>query len=265
MPRENWTADPEQLTKLLDAIAQADRQNKINYLHFIGGETLIIPAFREILRQISQPTTLGFTTNLTVWDEDIIALLRPHQVHLGVSIDSVTPLNDYVRWGSKIQEVLDNLEKWHKVSQELGWITSLRITPTALTIMDLDLVYEYAWNKNIVIESCNFIHEPSHLRPSVLPVSFRKQASIKLQNWIKSKNIDSGENIINIRDTNRTQQVLIQDAKSYINYLDTARDETHLLPRLTEYLNLLESSRNNCILDYLPNYADTLRSHGYIK
>jgi len=265
MPEENWSSDPHQLATLLDAIAQADSQNKINYLHFIGGETLIIPAFQEILKQITRPTTIGFTTNLTVWNENIIELLKPHQVHLGASLESVTPLNDYVRWGSKVEDVLTNLEKWHSVGQELGWITSLRITPTALTVMDLDLVYEYAWEKNIVIESCNFIHEPSQLRPSVLPVSFRKQASIKLQNWVDSKNINTGENIINIRDSNKVQQVLIQDAKSYINYLDTARDDTSLLPKLAEYLNLLESSRNNCILDHLPNYADTLRAHGYTK
>jgi sulfatase maturation enzyme AslB (radical SAM superfamily) len=265
MPEDNWSQDPAQLEKLLNAISQANSKNKISYLHFIGGEPLIIPAFKMILKEISQPTTLGFTTNLTVWDQDIIELLTPHQVHLGLSLESTGKLNDYVRWGSNIQDVLGNLEKWSRLGQELGWIISLRITPTAFTIQDLDLVYEYAWDKNLVVESCNFIHEPAHLRPSVLPQTFRDQARGKLQNWINSKNIKNTDKIINVRDTNKIQQVLIQDATSYINYLDTAPDETHMLPRLAEYLNLLESSRNNCILDHLPEYADTLRSHGYSK
>lgn len=265
LPDENWSTSDEQLNRLLDALRQANSKNKISYLHFIGGETLLIPAFKEIVKQLSQPTTIGFTTNLTVWDQEIIDLLRPHQVHLGLSLESVNSLNDYVRWGSTISQVLDNLERWTEIARELGWVVSLRITPTALSVRDLDQVYEYAWCNNLLIESCNFIHEPAHLRPSVLPREFRQQALDRLQHWIDSKNLDDLGTIINIRDTNRTRQVLIQDAKSYVHYLDTAPDETALLYKLVEYLNLLESGRNNCILDYLPEYADTLRSHGYIK
>lgn len=265
VPEENWSTDSVQLEKLLDAISQADSRNKISYLHFIGGETLIIPAFREILKKLTKPTTVGFTTNLTVWDDEIVEFLSHHQVHLGLSIESLDSLNDYVRWGSEIGVVMNTLEKWRELGKRLGWVISLRITPTALTVSSLDKIYEYAWVNDLVVESCNFIHEPAHLRPSVLPEQFRRQAQDRLQCWIDSKNVTQDTSIINVRDTNKIQQVLIQDAKSYVNYLDTAPDETSRLPRLAEYLNLLESSRNNCVLDYLPEYADTLRSHGYSK
>jgi sulfatase maturation enzyme AslB (radical SAM superfamily) len=265
LPEENWSKNTNQLEKLLDALEKANNTNSLRYLHFIGGETLIIPAFKSILQKITTPTTLGFTTNLTVWDEEIIDLLSPHNVHLGVSLETVSLLNDYIRWGSRLEQVLENLSRWQTVAQQRNWILSLRITPTALSIGELDSVYEYAWQNNLLVESCNFIHEPAFLRPSVLPLSLRLQARHRLASWIKNKNTEQDHTVINTRDTNKTKQVLLQDARSYISYLNTARDETSLLPRLVDYINKLETSRNNCILDYLPQYADTLRSHGYAK
>lgn len=265
LPQDNWSKDPEQLSRLIDALEKANAKNNIRYLHFIGGETLIIPAFKEILAHITNPTTLGFTTNLTVWDQQVIDLLEPHQVHLGVSIETLSSLNDYVRWGSKIDQVLENLARWQQLAQSRDWIISIRITPTALTIGELDTVYEFAWQNNILVESCNFIHEPAFLRPSVLPLGLRLSARHNLSRWINSKDAGLDLDVVNTRDINRTKEVLLQDAKSYINYLDTARDETELLPRLADYLNRLESNRNNCILTHLPHYADTLRSHGYSK
>jgi sulfatase maturation enzyme AslB (radical SAM superfamily) len=265
LPEENWSKNTNQLEKLLDALEKANNTNSLRYLHFIGGETLIIPAFKSILQKITTPTTLGFTTNLTVWDEEIIDLLSPHNVHLGVSLETVSPLNDYIRWGSRLEQVLENLSRWQTVAQQRNWIMSLRITPTALSIGELDSVYEYAWQNNLLVESCNFIHEPAFLRPSVLPLSLRLQARHRLTSWIKNKDTEQDHTVINTRDTNKTKQVLLQDARSYISYLNTARDETSLLPRLVDYINKLETSRNNCILDYLPQYADTFRSHGYSK
>jgi len=182
-----------------------------------------------------------------------------------VSLETVSLLNDYIRWGSRLEQVLENLSRWQTVAQQRNWILSLRITPTALSIGELDSVYEYAWQNNLLVESCNFIHEPAFLRPSVLPLSLRLQARHRLASWIKNKNTEQDHTVINTRDTNKTKQVLLQDARSYISYLNTARDETSLLPRLVDYINKLETSRNNCILDYLPQYADTLRSHGYAK
>lgn len=265
IPEENWSKDAVQLDRLLDALEKSNAANSIRYLHLIGGEPLIIPAFKKILEKITRPTTIGFTTNLTVWDNEIIDLLRPHQVHLGVSIETLSTLNDYVRYGSSIDQVKENLARWQAVAHQRGWTMSIRITPTALTIGELDTVYEYAWQNNIFIESCNFIHEPSFLRPSVLPRKLRLQAKQKLISWSNSKNLDPVTSIVNTRDTNKTKQVLIQDAQSYINYLDSVRDETHLLDKLVDYINKLELSRNNCVLDYLPDYADTLRSHGYSR
>ena len=117
---------------------------------------------------------MGFTTNLTLWDESIIDLLSQYQeVNLGMSLECFDKINDYVRYPSKIDQVKDILEKFLLASKNKNWLKSLRITPTVFSVPHLVGVYEYAYSKNISVESCNFLDEPAHMRMSILPMNIR--------------------------------------------------------------------------------------------
>jgi sulfatase maturation enzyme AslB (radical SAM superfamily) len=264
-PKANWCEDPEKLSVFIDSLLRS----KIKYLHFIGGETLITPAFKKILNALVEENlhktiTIGFTTNLTVWDQDIVDLLvQFEQVNLGMSIECLHPLNDYVRYGSNINTVKNIMEQWLSVAEKYSWVTQLRITPTIFTIWYLDTIYQYAYDRNISVESCNFLNEPDYMRPSVLPGHMRTQVIAKLNAWLSKYTIEYSEQIVNTRNPAFAQQQLLQDAQSYVNYLETQADESFRLPALVDYLKLVEHSRKNNILDYLPEYEDILRSAGY--
>jgi len=265
-PGTNWAWDLDLLDQFVASLSNIDQ---LAYLHFIGGETLITPAFKVILEQliaagINHRTRIGFTTNLTVWDNDTVALLKQFdQVHLGMSIECLHSINDYVRWPSEINSVKNVLAQWIKVGHQHGWYLSLRTTPTALTVAHLPELYDFATQQNIGIESCNFLHNPSFLRMSVLPQSQRLAIADQMQTWIDQQYITTSVQTINVRDPNQLHVQNMQDAASYVNYLRTAPDETHLLPDLVQYLKLLESSRSNCVLDYAPEYEHIFRSAGY--
>ena len=264
-PRANWCEDTEKLNTLIDALLQS----KIKYLHFIGGETLITPAFKKILltlveENLHKTITIGFTTNLTVWDQDIVDLLvQFEQVNLGMSVECLHPLNDYVRYGSNIDTVKNTMEQWITVAEQNHWVVQLRITPTIFSIWHLDTIYQYAYDRNISVESCNFLNEPDYMRPSVLPNNMRVQAIAKLNTWLSNYTVVDSEQIVNTRNPAFAQQQLLQDAQSYVNYLETQPDESFRLPTLVDYLKLIEYSRKNNILDYLPEYENILRSAGY--
>lgn len=270
IPRGAWTEDPTQLQVFLDALEEC---SKIEYMHFIGGETLITPAFKRILEKLidlglQDTITIGFTTNLTVWNNDIISLLAKfHNVNLGVSIECVHNLNDYVRYPSQLDVVMENFKKWDQLSIAHNWIKTLRITPTVLSIYHIDTIYQLAWEYNWSVESCNFLNEPDFMRPSLLPVDYRQVVIEKLQRWINSVSTyveqQNVEQIINIRNPNATKTQIIQDAQSYVNYLNEYPDEIHLLPSLVKFLKTVESARGNKILDYIPEYEELLKSAGY--
>ena len=265
MPPANWTDDPTLVDRFVDTLTKSSH---IQYLHFIGGETVITPAFKIILQALIQAglnrtATIGFTTNLTVWDTDVVDLLKQfHSVNLGMSIESFETVNDYVRWPSKLPVVLENLDRWQELAGQQGWLLQLRTTPTLLTIGSLLSVYEYAWTRKISVESCNFLTEPSFMRPSVLPRKYRLTVIDNMCTWLDQHPV-SGNTVLNIRDPNVSQLQNHQDLQSYVNYLQDTPDESHRLLDLVAFLKRLETSRGNNILTYLPEYEELFRSAGY--
>jgi len=266
MPSRAWCDDPELLQSFVDVLQQTPN---LAYLHFIGGETLITPAFRVILqalvdRGISKQISIGFTTNLTVWNDDIVHLLSCfREVNLGMSIECLHPLNDYVRYGSEIAVAERIMKQWIEVARQQSWLIQLRITPTILSIWHLDTIYRFALDEGIAVESCNFLNDPAHMRPSVLPPEWRQRVIEKLQGWIDQQGIIDTNPVINTRNPNLSRQQIIQDAISYVDYLRNQPNESHRLRDLVIYLRTMEQSRKNSILDYLPEYEELLRTAGY--
>lgn len=266
MPPRAWCDDP---TLLDQFITDLKASKNLQYLHFLGGETVITPAFKKILQALvdsglATQITIGFTTNLTVWADSVVELLKQFSmVNLGLSIESLTAVNDYVRYPSQQQRTRQLLDQWIELGRQQGWLTQIRTTPTCLTVQDLDTVYEYAWTHKVSVESCNFLNKPEFLRISVLPELQRKQVCKKLKMWIDAHPVTENKQIINTRDPNVVHQQIIQDAQSYLNYLESSADESHRLPDLVGYLRMLEKHRGNSILTYLPQYEELFRSAGY--
>ena len=265
LPLPNWTDDPALVAKFVDPLRQTPH---IQYLHFIGGETLITPAFKTILSALvesglNRTATIGFTTNLTVWDDAVVELLTKFpNVNLGVSFETLTPVNDYVRWPSKLPQVLEYLQQWRNLAQEQQWLFQIRTTPTLFTVGHLLKVYDYAWDHNLNVESCNFLEKPEFQRASVLPMSYRQPIIDAMQAWVDQRKV-SNDTVINTRDPNVVHQQLVQDLQSYVNYLRNEPDESHRLPDLVSFVKKIEASRGNCVLDYLPEYEELFRAAGY--
>jgi len=267
MPKKNWADNPILLKNFIKVLTQS---KKISYLHFLGGETLITPAFKTMLTALidagmHKNVSIGFTTNLTVWPQKVIDLLVQYkEVNLGMSIECLHQVNDYLRWPSKIDQVKIVLEKWLDLAKKHNWLIQIRSTPTILSIAHLKELYEYAFVKNIGIESCNFLYNPKFMKISLLPNDFRNQIIKELEAWIRShNNFLTEQNIINTRDQNNVRKYILQDAQSYVNYLKNIPHEPDLWKDLVDYVKKLESSRRNSILDYAPEYEKLLRAAGY--
>ena len=266
LPPNSWCNDATLLKKFIDQLINNDN---LEYLHFIGGETTITPGFRQILQALvdngqASKITIGLTTNLTTWSDSLNELLTKfNTVNLGLSIETLTPVNDYVRWPSKLNQTLSILNRWVALGQQNSWLIQLRPTPTCLTIAEFSTVYEYAWEHELAVESCNFLYKPEFMRINVLPLEYQAMARERIAQWIHAHPVNPTTQIINTRDPNKARQQIVQDAQSYLNYIDNASDESHRLPDLVNYLKKLEARRGNNILDYLPHYEQLFRSSGY--
>lgn len=264
-PPANWTDNAELVQKFIHTLKQSPH---IQYLHFIGGETLITPAFKKILQALIQAglnstATIGFTTNLTTWEPEINDLMMEFaSVNVGMSIESFKISNDYARWPASLPAVLENLDRWIDLAQKQHWLLQFRTTPTILTIADLITVHEYAWHRGIAVESCNFLQRPEFMRPSVLPLHLRQPIVDAMQTWLDDHAVES-QQVVNTRHPAFAKSQVTQDLSSYMKYLQNEPDESWRLPDLVAYLKRLESSRGNSVLTYLPQYEELFRTAGY--
>lgn len=266
LPPSSWCNDPKLVEVFVDSVT---RTPNLAYLHFIGGETLITPAFKTILTAlvdagINREVSIGFTTNLTTWDQDIVDLLiKFKEVNLGMSIECFHSLNDYLRYGGTIERTQELIAQWTAVGRQHKWLMSLRVTPTLFSIYHLDTVYQYAMDHRLMVESCNFLTNPEFMKISVLPIEFRQQIKSRLVTWINNQPTVKAQLEVNARHPDRFATQIIQDARSFVNYLATQPDESNRLVDLVKYLHTMEQSRKNCILDHLPEYEQLLRDAGY--
>jgi sulfatase maturation enzyme AslB (radical SAM superfamily) len=261
----NWTDDAALVDRFLAMLEQSPR---LKYMHFIGGETLITPAFGTILEKIvglgrANEITVGFTTNLTVWPQEIVDLLCEFQsVNLNVSIESLDRVNDYVRWPSQIDDVRNILDRWLNLASQQNWLPTVRVTPTALSIHRVKTVYDFSIKHNINVESCNFLYRPQFMRPTVLPISIRHEIADDLDAWVQAQGLQ-GRQVLNLRHPDYRSLAALQDAASYVEYLRHAPDESEMLPELVNYLRLLDGYRDISVFDYVPQYENLFRTAGY--
>jgi len=264
LPPTSWSRSPELINKFVTSL---QKTKNLKYVHFLGGETLIDPAFKYVLEGMLESNltdvSIGFTTNLTVWSEDVInLLLKFKEINLGLSIETLHPVNDYARYPSKQKETREILDRWVELASKNNWLLQLRITPTWLTIESVHTIYEYALKHNITVESCNFLHRPDFMRMNILPDYLRERAIKNLEEFLQNRK-PKNSHTVNIRNKDMIVDSIIEDANSYLTYLKEAPYEQELIPHMIDYIKKIEKHRKNSVLDYLPHYEEFLRSHGY--
>ena len=263
-PYRSWTEDQEVVDRFVQELQSFPY---IRYIHFLGGETLYNQAFYDICEHLDgHDLIVGTTTNGTIYDERIERLIpRVQEFHLGISIESVTPLNDYIRYPGPTDRILENICKFVALRDRYPSLKlELRITPNLFTISELDQVFEFMIENDIIAESCNILHQPRSLRMELMPADIRQETITKLQAIVDR--VGSYNPQVNTRRSDLSQQIIAQLANEYLEFVKTytePADATESHRELVSFLKSFESIRNNSILDYAPRYKEFLRSIGY--
>lgn len=266
---KNWTDDDELLEKFINELVGIPN---LKYVHFLGGETLYLKSFYKICnklieKNLAKDIIVGTTTNATIYSDELANIIKSFkEFHLGVSIETVTDLNDYVRYPSKISEVLSTLDKFIKLRKDTGLYLSLRITPNVLTMYHIDSLFEYMLEKGLTAESCNIITYPECLKIDLLPNDIREEIIKNIKNLINKHDLKKTKTIVNTRRADQINAVSINRVFEYLDILENLV-EPHDLGKqrndLVTFLKAFESMRGNNILNHLPRYEDFLRTHRY--
>ena len=269
LPVTNWADNPELLDRFISELITIPN---IKYLHFLGGETLYLKSFYKICNALieaglSKDIIIGTTTNGTIYSKELEDLIKQFkQVHLGISIETVSPLNDYISYPSDIKSVLSTIDKFLALRKDTNLYVSLRITPNIYSIYHIDQLFEFMITHSVTAESCNILSSPSCLRIELLPASIRNEIIDKIKTIIKQYDIAPSNVVVNRRRNDLIDPVISNTIYQYLNLLSTIEvvsgpDQER--KNLITFTKSFEQLRNNCILDYLPEYEEFLRSYGY--
>lgn len=264
-----WTKDEKLVKKFIDSLTEIPN---LKYLHFLGGETLFEESFYRICQHlidngIAKNIIVGTTTNGTIYSDRLEYLMQNFkEFHLGISIESTTSLNDYIRYPSKIENVLENIDKFLKFRNlNPNLYVSLRITPNIFTIFEIDKLFVYMIENNVIAESCNILTNPDQLRIEILPSNIRETVKNKIKKIIDFYELESSE-IINIRRNDYIPNVISNVILDYYRFISEYTVPDNIEPlryKLVKFTKSFESIHKNSILDHIPQYEEFLRAYGY--
>lgn len=136
-PERLRTMDPDVLGRVIRGTIPYGRSQAVTY-HFFGGEPLLrFDSLQRAVAILEEAVAGGamvrpiyrITTNLTILDDEIIAFLKGHRFHVGVSIDGPEAVNDvlrtYIDGRGTFQAVATNYRRL----RESGIGTHVLITP----------------------------------------------------------------------------------------------------------------------------------------
>lgn len=236
------------------------QSENIRELYFAGGEPLLIPEHYKILEFMidtgaATNCVLRYNSNGLELPEKLFDLWKHFkQVKFNFSVDAYGELNDYIRYPSKWNNVVTNLERMDDTPDNIT--VNIACAVQLLNVLYItELVY---WKESMNFKKINMppygagligthlVYLPSYLNVRVLP----EHLKIKVANRVKyfiSKKSNNLEFISNPYGLKRWQGLL-----QYMNQ----EDWSHKLPTTIDYLETCDSTRGTDFRKLFPDLSN---------
>jgi sulfatase maturation enzyme AslB (radical SAM superfamily) len=267
----SWTDDDTAWGNFLDSINQVDNLHR---LHFMGGEPMLSKRFEPLMDYLIQSgknntISLSFVTNGTLYNQSIIDKIKKFKTcDIEISIESFDKTNDYIRQGSKIDQLKNNIQKF--LSQEDEKLTVLlRSVPQLFSVNSYFNYIEWCLDNNVALQGIP-IANPEYLKINVLPKPIRTtliEKYLPVKQRLESITSKEFTKMATGRDKSRIGQQLLREVDSIISLLNSESDANVEQQRadLIMWVNKWDEVYKLNALEYYPEYADFLIEYGYGK
>jgi radical SAM protein with 4Fe4S-binding SPASM domain len=230
-------------------------QKHIPYLeqiYFAGGEPLIMEEHYRILKELVKremfDVKLIYNTNfsrLTLKDDNVLDYWRLFKnVSIGASLDGMSRHGEYIRKGTKWDQIERNREEMMErcpntdfyVSSTVSLYNADHITDFHRAWVDRGYLKAQDWNVNI-------LQGPDRDRIDILPQRYKEQVTAKVQEHI---------------DWLRPQDYLQRATSGYEGMLHfmNSKDNSHLLKEFFRVNDVHDAYRKECFEDVFTEYKD---------
>ncbi len=173
----NWLDNPDRFEEFKKIIPY------VNKLKIAGGEPMFMQGVINMFRycvdnDIAKNINLDITTNGTRKQGKVLKMLTEFRsLWINFSIDGIADSHDYIRYPSKIKEILKHYKEYQEIAK-----TSILMTVQMYNIFEIPSVIEwwYENNKHHNFEhyhkiNFNFVIVPKDLDIRLLPAKYKKQ------------------------------------------------------------------------------------------
>lgn len=262
----DWTKDPVVWQRFLEDLLAIP---KLKNIHLMGGETVLQPRFEEMLEWFIQhqrfDISWSFVTNGTHYNPRIVEKLSKFQrVGIEVSMETVSPHNEYIRQGTNSVEVLGNLLKYKKSCINSNMTVTVRPAISLLSIGNYYTLLDYCLRNQLLVKSL-LVTEPNFLNVRILPDDIRQHylstfIALKKELALVEVNTDYNESDPNL---------YLQSIKLQLNQAKSLLTA----PRLANADELLEQMVRHCerwdevygynAMKFYPEFDIIWKTYGY--
>jgi MoaA/NifB/PqqE/SkfB family radical SAM enzyme len=224
-----------------------DQSHYIKELYFAGGEPLLIPEHYKILEFMVETNSaknciLRYNSNGLELPEKLFELWQHFkQVKFNFSIDALAERNDYIRYPSKWNDVVANLERLDDTPSNID--VNIACAVQALNVLTLPDLVHWKLTKNFKkinqapygagLIGTHLVYLPSYLNVRVLPQHLKNTVTERVE-YFCSKRSSDPEFIKNPYGLKRWQGL--------VKYM-LAEDWSHKIPTLLDYLETTDQTR----------------------
>lgn len=263
--RLNWTDDAGIWSDFCKTILKT---NLIS-LHIIGGEPTVNKRFVELLDLFVNAGrtdfSFSFTTNCMhnidhLWNR----LSKFKRIEIGLSVETVTKSNDYVRYGGDIDCILSNIQDFKtKAPANVDFV--VRTVPSIVTITEYTKVIDWCLENNLLLNSY-FAVDPLWQQIKLLPDDIKSRLRIEFEDQLKryqglAQSRPVG--LTNFRNKEYVLENLIKEIEAAINCLHLGGQDPDLLQESVLKFKQLDTHRGVRVVDAFPQLKEFFETNGY--
>lgn len=264
----NWADDPTAWKNFTDYLEKYI--DHVRVLHIIGGEVAFIPKFHWLVDYFvkqgrADQVNLSFTINGSrTYEEYFSAFEQYKRIEIGVSIESVNSIGDYIRQGGNIDQILKNIE-YIKNNRPSNTELVIRTAPSLLSLPDYHDLVSWAYDIGIPIDN-SLLVRPLWQRGVLLPDNIKELVVNRMTSVLNRLPAITGNEFKNQKDPNKIAVSMRNECEGIIELAKTpapADADVHL-KTCAEKLSQWDQLKSINIKDYSLELYGLLKQYGYV-
>lgn len=263
----HWTDSSSGWKHFIDFLDQTGENIKV--IHVIGGEVALMPKFDWLIdyfidRGFASDVNFSFTINGSLdYTRYFERLSKYKRTEIGISIESVGPMGDYIRQGGKIDQILKNIEQIDKLKPE-NMSLVIRTVPGLLSLPTYADIIDWSWKHNIPMDNSLQVNPPWQVG-LLLPDNIKTKIISNIQKILDQVPGDYTAQLNNQKDRNKINTSIRNECESIIKYLQqpAPSNANELLHECAVMLDQWDKMKQINIKNYSTELYELLNKYGY--